>query len=462
MKRISNVRIDIGRILAVLITISIELGGLLLCELLRNPIPSLISFIAVAVYLMFRYTDHVIKYSFIYFSIVGNVLGVFICEYSNVALYELSDISYYAGSLPLIIIIHTVFLYTLFLFDNDNIGLVSNHVNKQKIKYALIVLTAFAAIDFLLAASNPYYASDADRFEYVSMGFTQQIAAKLLNTLMYCIPIAAMGISVGYKKIAIVFIALFCSAAYMTGNKFGIYIFVLYVIMLGFYNAIKNLDKIKLLKITGVLLLVLSMLVGVVFYQNSVLYGYSFDRNMEFFEQRIAQQGQLWWKTYSLIDSGVTSSSRDIEGELESWFSDENNPAEGSYGIYKIMKMDTADQNLFYKKIQANSSYAYSTQASIYYYSGIAGSLLFAAISALIYMLIIKRLIKVIQEGRLLESIILTRFLVLIHGVLRQSEFYSLFSWRTFVYILIYVLVVYFTSDRRSYRASSLKNAAVQ
>ena len=408
----------------------------------RSPILSLAIFISFILYIVTLRSEFVIRYVYVFFIVCTNVIGVYVCESGSVYLDELGLYSSYVGSLSLNVLTQMVFLLTLLFLDersvkdNDNVHINVKHTNKWA-DLAITGCLILSLISLALSATHPFFSAGVDRFLYRELGPAQATAVRLNTLIKNLIPVALIAYKNGYRYRAIGFGVTYCISAFLTGEKFGLFMLVLSVTMLAIIPYIKSFSKKTIRKYFVIAISVLMALVAVVLIHNHVVYSYTLDDNIMYLERRLAQQGQLWWRTYQL--QGENDPHLDeFKGETEVWFNREANPYDGTYGIYKIMKMDVADPNLFIRKLDNGSSYTYSTHASIFYYFGIPGLFIFSITSATVYSFLVRLIVESIASNQILGSIVLMRFLVLAHGILTQSNFFELFDWKVIFYAVAY------------------------
>lgn len=383
--------------------------------------------------------NHVLKYSYAYFLVISNVAGVFVIEAYPLNLVELGVVSESAGSLPLITLYHVIFLSTLLLLDKDDdvscIPLYSGRF-KKVVAILMYCLVAFAIVVLISAMLNPFFGTGLDRWQYRISSPLSALTFKGVTVLTYFMPIVGIAFNNGQKKEAIAFIVAFAAAGFLTGNKFGLFLLMFYVFGLALWAGLGGLQPKRARRYIIIAIVAVIALLGVVFIHNSILYNYSLENNISYFVGRLGQQGQLWWRTYSLYSMEAFHLD-EFSTEIASWFNNALVPADGDYGVYKIMSLTVADQSLFIRKISANSSYSFSTPATIYYHFGVAGMIVFPIIGALAYSVLVKALVKSIRGEKLIESIILCRILATAHGIISQSAFSDLFAWNMLFYLVV-------------------------
>ena len=408
-------------------------------------IVSLVVFIGLVLSVFLFNPHHVIKYLFLYYLVLTNVLGVAAVEFFPVQLKELGVTSYYSGSLPLLVTFHALFLGALYYFDT-NWGGASCAEAKQvstlgKLLTRLLLNTMLLAVAVLLIVGliNPFFSSGLDRFQFRNSGLVEWLSVRVLDLMIYCMPIASLGLMNGYKKRTIIFLVGYVVAAFLYGYKFNLFLQMGYLLILGLYPLISRIDQKKMYLVAGAVVGCVAALVAVVFVHNYLRYDFTLSENGEYFAQRLAQQGQLWWRIYDTEPDGAGHFD-ELGDELNSFFSSPD-PSSGTYGIYKIMLKSVADEQLFYTKISNGSRYASSTPVSFYYYFGPVGMMVFSIVGAFLYSYITNLATKEAANGHVIGSVVASRFIILGLFVFAQSDFDKLFSWMTVLTVVVYIIV---------------------
>lgn len=421
-------------------------------DVLLSPVPSFIVFVLFFTYVVFTRPTFVLRYLYVFFIVTSNIVGVYVCETIGLPLDELGVYSSYAGSLSLLGFAQLLFLLVLLYFDlTDNksfLDVVANVKDGKWIDIAVNACVILAACLFALAVTHSSFSVGVDRFLYRELGPVQAMVSRLVLFAKNLIPVGVIAYASGIKKKAALFFILYGSSAFLIGEKFGLFMLMASVFFLGMITTIKLIDLRVLRRYALAALGLLVLLVGLVFVHNHFVYGYSFSDNVDYLERRLAQQGQLWWRTYQ-VQQDRQPHPLEFQGEIDTWFGGDADPYSGDYGVYKIMKLCVANSALFYRKLDNNSSYTYSTQASMYYYFGAGAVLLFSVASAIAYAVLVRLFAESLARHSLIESILLMRLLILAHGLLTQSNFLELFDWKIAIYVAGYLLVRMIARGRR-------------
>jgi|GEM_PF-3863007 len=408
-------------------------------------------FISYLITLFFIDKRFILKYSYIIFYISTNILGVFFIETSLFYLNELRIYSKDYNSLLLIILVHIIFIEAIRHTDKKRIfeslsetkkslvEITKNYsINKLKIvEFLLFVITLITIYLFIQVIDKPFFIVGMDRFLY-EQNFMSSFGVKFSNSLLYCTPLFAIYIYHTKNKCGLFALFLLSLYYFWIGHKFSFFLVMAYIVFLPFIvNGSKKLLN-KILKLGFLLFITLMLVVSI---QSYTVYNRDFEDNTQYLKMRIAQQGQLWWATYGLKNS-INPKLSELSDETRNFFKLKIN-REDLYnsGIYKIMKLTTPIEVFNQKVFQKNSRYAYSTQASIYYYFGFLGLILFSVISGIIYALVINGLMKSILNIQLISAVLLARLLTIINRTIMQSDFQDIFSIEVVVIVIVLVIV---------------------
>ena len=390
-----------------------------------------------------------IRYMYFFFGLTGNVLGVYIIEQSKLYLTELNVDSSYAGSLPLLVTAWSIFLIVLLILDM----LFPVNPKCNDIEFGLMFkdfrINCFALLQYFMLLlvtllwfhlwQNPFYLEHMDRFayqlKYVTGGYK-----RIFAWCLYCVPVICYMAIKEHSKIAVLDLVLYVALLFWTSEKFG-----------GFFNIALNIGLIYSIYGEGYssegvrnilvkFMIVFVVLLSIVFIHRGLNYKSSITGELAYFKQRIAQQGQLWWRTYN-IDKNNDMRFYELDSEINTFF-ETNDLNEKSYNhaIYKIMRF-TTPLDMFWRKIDSGSRYSTSTFASFYYYFKEIGVIAYSIIGAIIFWIFHRMFIYSIKNSYFIETLISARLLTVCYVFFSQSEFNYLFSIRTFVYVIAFLVI---------------------
>lgn len=444
--------LQIGILIAVIVL-------LFLVELFKVNIDYLLATATLLVLMKLAYSqpNFIIRYIMLIFMAVGNLVGVFICEHSSLWLVELGVRSGYQGSFPLLLAGWTILIFVVWMLDKRHpINTDLTHKEFVKIKlgnysinlYQILVVLAFifAIISFTSVASKPAFMEHLDRFVYRDRYITRPIEV-MTNSIYAMLPILLMmivkRIHNSWHWLIYGTFLFYCTYLFFVGEKFGgfWYVIVDICIILSLYARKLPTETVrgwlwKLTKIFCILLLV-------VFVHFKLTYSIgAVDFVQNYLPQRIAQQGQLWWRTYAL-DKNNSIRIDEIGNETRTFFQ-VNNKYEKEYkhAIYKIMRFTTPD-DIFQRKIISGSRYSSSTFASMFYYFKRAGVIIWAIIGGCLFWGIMYLLMYAVSHLYILETFLAAKLLVNCYSVIAMSELNVLFQFKFLLYFIIILVLIF-------------------
>lgn len=411
-----------------------------------------LSFLAI-LELYHKYPNFLIRYIMLFFMAIGNLTGVFICEHSNVWLPELSIYAGHTGSYPLIFCGWFLLIAVVWMLDirfkpailDQNYEICKFSIGSQSIKiYQLLAILCFivALLSLINVAWRPAFLEHIDRFAYRERYITRPLEI-MANFIYAMFPIL---FAMTMKKInrfwlylnclTVVFFSLYL---FCTGEKFGgfWYIVVYLCVISSLFTqslSVKELH-IRIKKISGIFLVLLT----VVAINQSLTYSLGGNRFVTvYFPQRIAQQGQLWWRTYAL-DKNNGMRINELGDETRVFFQpDDQKKLEYNHAIYKIMRF-TTPADIFHRKILSGSRYSTSTFASMFYYFKRIGVILWGIIGGILFWGLMYLCMTSAGNLYVVESILASKLLVMSYAVLAMSELNILLQFKQIFYLLIVI-----------------------
>ena len=414
----------------------------------------LITWFSFCLYLFLADLGFFLKYIIYFYEYITNILGVFIIENKEIYLYELGVDSYRIGSLWLITFIHWLFFFVCYICDNhiEN-GLARFHSNIEfkinKVKINKILLSSVCVLFGLLLAymmlktvGNSASDLQVDRFTYRNEFITGAWGI-IHDNLYILLPAIVMLIILGYKKTGFALIALYFLYMVRTGNKFGAFIttFTLFIPWIVTRYKLQRINIKNLKKVFFLGIIIISFVTFTLYYFMSRTYGTNSDVFLEYIYNRLSQQGQMWWALFGK-EYGNGMHLDELGKSIGSLFSLNKNVIENyDYGIYKIMKM-VMPSSLFQAKVESYSRYAFSTEASFYYYFKTPGLIFFTIILALQSTFIVNWYWKRVKGSNVIYTLVAGLFYVINVSVITQSDFNVMFSKRNFVIVMIYLCIL--------------------
>ena len=437
--------------------IDLGIGGLLFCcTCFSNSIVVTVLSLALMavfmVHLLFARIDYYFKYLHFIFGVTAAITGCAVIEFYDIELTELDSHSCYVGAIPLMVFSYWVFLMTVKLYDSwfkshasrnyriciDIGGSSLREMTNRRSTYIIGVIgLLLICFVFMKVFDNPSFVLGIDRFEYDKLfdnGELYDISLKLIKYLVIpCIVIALYYRSVlGWSALAI-----YCLYAFWVGNKFGIFFSLLCCITMIYSEKLafrsEQLGNNK--QSVAVVVVAVISLIGVALLAASFT---TQDGLMDYFSSRIAQQGQLWWKTYALSDewhagdfqneiAAVTDSARGIADNVGS-----------QHGIYKIMYY-TSPKSIIDAKLATGSRYTEAGFAAAYYYFGGVGTTVFAIIGGLLTGLSVNLFLSYLKMNQIIRALLCLRLFFMTTDLMSNFLFAGFFS---IVSIMTYLLLI--------------------
>lgn len=423
-----------------------------------------ISFILFIAQIAYTSPNFIIRYIMIFFMCISNLIGVYICEHYILKLSELATTSSFSGSFPLITLGWFIFLVVLYyLDDNYPLNTLQKKIPIFKVTYGKVEFTVkntipivFLILSFLLlfrGFTHPYYLEGIDRFIYHEL-YLQGVWRLIYSVALICIPIILF---IFYKKrsiLLLISLSIYAIFLFLAGEKFGAFwnMIVVGCIVYSIYN--QDTDKKNSYKILRYIFLSFLCLIILLIGHRGLNQNTPLSDDLDYLIIRTAQQGQLWWSTYT-IEKNQDYKLNELNDEFQTYFTlDDEGKASYNYAIYKIMRL-TTPQDIVENKIKDNSRYASSTFATIYYYFKEVGIVIYAVIGALCFWLVMKAFMYSLLNLYLIETYISSRLLFDSYAALTQSEFNLIFSFKYLFYLVIflslYLIRLHFYSKKAKY-----------
>ena len=414
----------------------------------------LITWFSFCLYLFWADLGFFLKYVIYFYEYITHVLGVFVIENARLYLYELDVYAYRVGALWLITFIHWLFFFVCYLCDRRMENRLSHfhsglefRINSIKIsKYLPAALCALLGLllTYMMLKTAGMSASDlqVDRFIYRNEYITG-FWALVHDNIYILLPAVVMIIIMGYQKTGFALIALYFLYMFRTGNKFGAFIITLTLFIPWVVTRYK-LQKmsgrnLRIVFFCGILLV--SFAVFALYFFMSRTYGTSGNHFRDYLYSRLSQQGQMWWALFGK-EHGQGMHLDELGKSVGALFSlNKKVIEEHDFGIYKIMKM-VVPPALYQAKIDSYSRYAFSTDASFYYYFKTPGLIVCTILMAFQSTLIVNWYWKRVNGPHAVHTLVAGIFYVINISVITQSDFNVLLSKRNLVVVMVYLFIL--------------------
>lgn len=415
----------------------------LLSELRASTIASAVILAFFFAYIVFFRATLFFKYLAFLFAMISNIAGCLATELLSAWLPELRCYSYYAGSAPLLIMGWWVFLTTLYAYDSykgakvEEDGFAYRVRPSKALDWSNILVFALCCVLFLHVVAHPSFMEGLDRFDYNRIYITGlwSIADSWIGFLIVA---SLLQIRAKQSRLAIASVALYCVYLFWTGTKFGDFFTVVCLLCLVFYDKIAGIDPNRCRKAvfgTCAACLVLVAVAG-------FAYSFTSDKEIgEFYSDRLAQQGQLWWRMYDTNDGSLHADEFDAEIEALTDDSSISQSVGAMHGIYLAMYL-SAPSSVVDNKLSGGSRYSMAGFACAYYYFGLAGVAIFAIGMGCLAGALSNAIVRAFCRGELIAGVILVRFLSLARASLAMFLFSSWFT-STSVVCMCFLLLRY-------------------
>lgn len=401
--------------------------------------------------IIISYPNFFLRYLLVFIQFTRNLLGVFIIEHSDMWLIELRTYAHPANSFGLLGFTLFLFIYVLWCInvfispkEKQAADLFTFEIGTRRIKGWQIFLVFYIVIIILLLMKvlpHPAFVDGIDRFLYKRQYFNP-FWWKLFNIINFFAPVI-IAIFFRFKsKLVLSLIILYCIFLFATGEKFGGFLNMLLAVCSIYSLYGQKLPVRQIRKKLIAVILMIFVLVSIIFVHRLVTYNTnSISEFSSYFIQRITMDGQLWWKVYD-IDAKNDFHIDELNDETSTYFTIDNVVEEKrDYGIFKIMKI-TTPMDVVNEKIGAASRYSWSTLASVFYYFKEPGLILFCIVVPIFYTFLMWSFLYAVEHLLIVELLLSSKLLLTFHGVLIQSDFNALFSFKSVIYLTLLIVLL--------------------
>ena len=412
---------------------------------------SLATLIFYCLFVLRKRPEYFIKYMMCFYSMVASVVGCLICEFTSLYLNEIDTYAHFVGSTPLLILIHWLIMALILSFDNYTPTLEYNEKQENNksflyLKYVAWIYFILSIILFSKVMMHPSFILGVDRVGYAAMGYVAGIWTKIANFMQYLVVIPIMYFFYVDKKKGVLFILPYVLYLFWTGNKFGTFFNIFYIFLFVLYGTMKDSGFSKIKKILFSVFIAVVLLVGLSLFAISFSGDYKIG---DYFFNRIAQQGQMWWKSYDLFYGNPNPSG--FVNEIKGAFFGSQEISENvgaNYGIYNLMYLLAPKQKVDYK-IMAGSRYTEAAFGSILYYFGIPGLIITCLLIAFITTKLTNAAIKSIRSEQIIKAMLLLRLYLAFRGAVTIFIFYDIFD---IISIITYIYLIFFGNKKITFK----------
>ncbi len=366
------------------------------------------------------------------------ILAVYFLENGNVVLR--GEYSYHYGSLPIYLLSWLIFFSSIFCleirhknrlakkqdarFSKDQNMEVSVSKPGKMVMYISYLMLALLVMCFLSIANKPYFLLDVDRFAYKKIATPWFVS--MLSPWFYCFIPVVMMTRKRDKKVSLIYLALLGALCVWQGEKFsGLLRMIFYVMISVSPQYVGMFVKRHIRKIIKIVAMVVLSLLLIVVAQQILLYDSDLAMLSDYFEDRLAAQGELWWLTYrSDVHSGWHLD--EINDEVSIWIHqpDTSDMEDYNFGIYKLMKK-FMNSNWVSYSLPLGIRATEATRAFFFYYGKTAGLVVGQALLGVLVYFVVSKCSYYSNRNNLLKAVL---YLYVLQGVFLQ------YIWRIFNY----------------------------
>lgn len=362
-----------------------------------------------------------------------NILGTFCCD-EGLFLVELNYESWYlcavAPLVALYVILFTVIeMYRITKASSCPARDISCNDDRSKYNWFLLIGIVIAFYLFAQVAANPYFKAGTLRLDYASQ-YMNSFSVSLRTYLPFFLPVVVMAWKSGSRLAPVAFLFLTFGFYFLEGDKFGVYFFAAFILSL---SVLPTLSDGKVNTIIKVLFSFFWLLIGVVYIQRILPFDDSFAEFIDAINQRLAQQGEVWWSIY-MHGRGSSLPAVNFSDEINAIL----NPALQSsfdFGQWRMMRVACDYSAYSAYRIEVGNPYTATTTASLVTYFGYFGATIFYMFAGWVYASLIRNASIAFSACRVIESMVYVKLISLAGNILFASDVTYLFSLQGIVYV---------------------------
>lgn len=441
------------------------------------------SFLSMIVFIVFIINSVVIekdrfllKYIYKTVGILTFILGVFVCDSIPLWLGEIRETTFYSGAFNLIAFYFWLFLTILRLMDyrmskmiwqkkKCTVRLGSFNLTNFLFRNGRVIIFVFGMCLFASVATHPIFGeSFVNRFEY-----SQQYVSRLLNVvrgypiLLSVLVIAPMvnkdKVTLGeiVKNIIVPYIPYILFLIW-TGNKFGAFWELIYYLIIPFlaFTSISRRTIKTIVKYTLIIVIALTaLLIG--YY---ILNGMNISLAMYTIGERIACQGELWWKTIAIVDDGsyrIGEMGNEINNIIQSIATEGQSH---HYGVYNLMRiLGNPAVVTAYESI--NTRFSASGIELPFYFIRYFSFIVVPLLTCPFLSWFTNEYISAVKDRRFFAAISSAKLLQLTVAAFSQGDFYAFTSTTSILFMMIFIISVLYSRSAVSHRGK-LSNSGLE
>ena len=411
---------------------------------------SLIEFCVTLLSIFYLDRDFFVEFIYVFIAIVLFAFGVFFCDIQGTYLIEINKFTGYKNALNLALFSNYLLLIGLYfasahhsakhkktalnaITSDQNISLgAKNGTNILYILCFVIVLIEMYVV-FELVSRGSSRSLGIERMIY-SRTIMSSFSRKIKNNLVLALPLFYHSKGRYKKPLLIIYTSLYVIIMFLSGEKYGPYVRFLYYLLL-LYPAIFTFLK----KRVYLFVIAAAGLIGVIYSQYSMLYGYNSSMLIIYLQQRLCQQGQLWWAIYDKY-VGTSPNINEFIYEIKACYENTLAFSFPYAGQWKMMYLAANGSQYVINKIVNAIPYTMSTISSVYYYFGIAGIIIAYPVFGILYSSIIRRTNSSLREEGVITNVLALKLYIMVDYLFCASDLSALLSVKSLIFILLFAL----------------------
>lgn len=365
-----------------------------------------------------------------------NILGVFCCEASQIYISELRVTTYYSGALLPLVCVYIVLFACIESRKERCVYVTEAKINENirlKIKLCKIILCIGIIIIFYLflkVIKTPYFVTGLSRLEFAKERMSR-VDRSLKTLLPIFIPVAVIYGQIKKTKKIYLFIGVLFLYYFWTGDKFGNFVFALYIFTI---FSVANFSEKQIRRFIIVLMLFAGFILLIVYLQRVFVYaGSGMKLFVDYLQQRLAGQGEVWWSVYSQMKD-INAHFSEFFTEIKAMLIPGSIPVE-EYGQWKMMLVTDHYSANSIARVASGIPYTATTTASTYYYFKFIGTLIIYILFGFMYCWTIREATVAFNKKNVFETMIFVKLISICHNMMFASDLYII-SYKGMLYLI--------------------------
>ncbi len=422
---------------------------------------SILSYISAITFIYYIFDTIIVKRDRLFLKYINIVMfpvtfliGTFICDNFSLWLGEVKENTFYSGAFCALSLYYWIYLTFIKIFDSfskekykKNVVIHLNNINIEKFAYknGKIIIFLFGIALFLVVIRHPFFLSGLEhRFLYSQIYISRFLniirTFPILLSPLLTIPFLQKN-NIEIKKIVNTFI--FPYIPYMiflfwTGNKFGEFWDLFCSIAIPIL-ANMNLSK-KTIRYFIKYAIIFFCFFSTILITYYMAKGNNIVSSFLLLGDRIAIQGELWWKVFAFKDDSFKFQQALMEVKYI-WESIITDGISKKYGIYHLMDLlgNPAVVELYRAQ---NTRFSASGIELPFYFFGYFSFIIVPLITTPMVVGITNIYVKAIKNGYFFLAISSLKILYVLISSISQGDWYAFTSTSTVFFIIIFIFSI--------------------